>query len=145
MNKFRGKILNKFLLMLVIAGITMFNFSFCTTIVVCKDIATEETCCYSSECSAEEKHAPETEIISSYCECTLIELTSDNAFGKALIIPNNNSTSSNNSPDINFAKLASCGFDETQCFKSSNNFTKPPGNDLYAVQDIYLINSIFRI
>lgn len=142
MNKLRGKILNKSLLMLVIAGITMFNFSFCTTIVVCKDAETEETCCYSSDCSAEEQHAPDTEIISSYCECTIIELTSDNASGKALINPSNNS---GNSTNINFAKLAACGFDETQSIKSSNNFVKPPGNILYAVEDIYLINSIFRI
>jgi hypothetical protein len=139
MKKFRGKILNKFLLMLIIAGITMFNFSFCTTIVVCKDAETEETCCYSSECSAEQQHAPDAEIISSYCECTIIELTNDNAFGKALINP------SNNSPNISFTKLAVCGFDEIQSVKSSNNFVKPPGNIFYAVQDIYLINSIFRI
>lgn len=145
MNKLRGKILNKFLLMLVMAGITLFNFSLCTTIVVCKDAETEEGCCYSSDCSAEEQHTLHAEIISNYCKCTIIELTNDNASGKALINPNNNSNSANNSHDVNFTKLAACGFDETKCFKSSNNFTKPPGNTLYAVQDIYLINSIFQI
>ena len=144
MNKLRNKIVSNFMLLLIIAGILLFNFSIYTN-TFCEISSQEETCCCSTECSSV-IHFQTVETISSDCLC-ILELSADNAsfLHKALFHYNNsnNTGHSNNLLSINFVKLT--GFSETPDIKSSNSYIKPPDNSSYVLKDVYLFNSILRI
>lgn len=144
MNKLRGKFFSKFLLMLIIAGIGLFNFSSYTN-AFCELSSQEEACCCSTECSSVIDF-PSVETISSDCLC-ISEFSADFAsiLHKALFHSSNsnNTTHSNNLLNIHFVKLT--GFADTPDIKSSNSYIKLPDNSSYILKDVYLFNSILRI
>jgi len=149
MIKLREKILSKFLLLLLIAGVCTFNFSYNTTIALCDDEAGEETCC-TTECT--DAHTSDNdfsqndfaETISGDCLC-IVELPGENIFGERSLIntPSNTNNTHQHSHNINFIKTVD--FAEANIVKCSNIFIKPPGNSSYILKDIYLFNSILRI
>jgi len=145
MNKLRGKIISKFLLMLVITGIGLFNFSSYTNIFCEISSQEEDSCCCSEECSSV-LHSSTAETIVSDCVC--IPELSDRVASTFHIAPfhsgsTNNTIHFNKLLNIHFVKLA--GFVETPEIKSSNSRIKPPDNSSYILKDVYLFNSILRI
>lgn len=145
MNKLRGKILSKFLLMLVIAGIGLFNFSSYSNAFCELSSQEEEACCCSTECSSA-MHFSATETITSDCIC-ISEFSGHIASSLHKVLfhhgKSNNTGHSNHSSNIYFVKLAN--FAETPDIKSSNSYIKPPDNSSYILKDAYLFNSILRI
>jgi hypothetical protein len=142
-NKLRGNILSKLVLMLVIAGVGLFNFSTYTGAFCEISLQEEESCCCSTECSSTINFS-NVDTISNDCVCAVIELTNGNVSGKFLINSNHGSNSSNKTIKPFFAKTVDLNSTEIPVTESCNIFTGLPGN-IFVFKDIYLFNSTLRI
>ncbi|MBN8571211.1 MAG: hypothetical protein J0M18_16425 [Ignavibacteria bacterium] len=141
MFKPRGKILPRFLHVLLIAGILLINFSSYSSAIACDSNSGEkEECCCSFDCSSSDSNQVQYETITSYCHC-IVEITEVKTISAA--IHNSNSTVTKLSSHINFVKLNSLS--EISNITTSKNFIRPPGEASYILKDVYLFNSILRI
>lgn len=133
LNKLREKIFVKALLVLLTAGIAMYNFSPSLAGAFCKMQMEEEHCCC---CPADDISVTFKEIISKNCSCHIKEAAEKPSAQKALV----------NTNHINPAELITPGFTGELNFKPSNNLISLQEDiPQYVLKDIYLFNSNLRI